>query len=519
MCERVYSPQAANVQARMVITAHLILTSPTSLSNGDTDGLTDIQLRRDEVDGFPLLPGTSLAGALRDYLWQRLPEDSEKNGWGRALVDRLFGSVKEHTSRQSWLFVDDAFGEEKGVEIRDGVSIDSKTRTATEHQKFDYELLAAGTKFQLCFEFWQPADANEQPEQLCQLLALALTALTKGQIHLGGRKRRGFGECIVEDWQVYHYEMSHPAGIIGWLEEDRTQPAKGETIAEKLAVTSLPSLLTRESCCLVATFEIDSSLLIRTTPADANAPDRVHLRNHAAQPVLSGTSIAGALRARAERITNLLMPKATAKEVVNHLFGPQMKENERVKAKASRLWVREASIKSGIIDRVQSRVKIDRFTGGSYPGALFAQQPVFGGQVTLDLTLQRPTIADVGWLRPHNDDKKYVPRAPDGRKEQVEEAIQQLERAEVGLLLLLLKDLWTGDLPLGGEASVGRGRLKGKCAKLSWRGQEWELEAALPAEDANDSTKRLRISGSRETLEAAVKTLATIRTLAKEESS
>jgi hypothetical protein len=42
----------------------------------------------------------------------------------------------------------------------------------------------------------------------------------------------------------------------------------------------------------------------------------------------------------------------------------------------------------------------------------------------------------------------------------------------VGLVLLLLKDLWTGDLPLGGEISVGRGRLKGKQATLTWKRQD-----------------------------------------------
>jgi len=47
----------------------------------------------------------------------------------------------------------------------------------------------------------------------------------------------------------------------------------------------------------------------------------------------------------------------------------------------------------------------------------------------------------------------------------------------VGLLLLLLKDLWTGDLPLGGESSVGRGRLKGKTASLVYSGRgKWVIE-------------------------------------------
>jgi len=52
-----------------------------------------------------------------------------------------------------------------------------------------------------------------------------------------------------------------------------------------------------------------------------------------------------------------------------------------------------------------------------------------------------------------------------------------------GLLLLLLRDLWTGDLPLGGESSVGRGRLKGRSATLAYDGKTWRFAAAPLAED------------------------------------
>jgi hypothetical protein len=49
---------------------------------------------------------------------------------------------------------------------------------------------------------------------------------------------------------------------------------------------------------------------------------------------------------------------------------------------------------------------------------------------------------------------------------------------EVGLMLLLLKDLWTGDLPLGGESSVGRGRLQGVSATITLDDNVWVIEAA-----------------------------------------
>ena len=45
-------------------------------------------------------------------------------------------------------------------------------------------------------------------------------------------------------------------------------------------------------------------------------------------------------------------------------------------------------------------------------------------------------------------------------------SLRQPKPHEVGLLLLLLKDLWTGDLPIGGESGVGRGRLAGLRAEV-----------------------------------------------------
>jgi CRISPR/Cas system CSM-associated protein Csm3 (group 7 of RAMP superfamily) len=149
------------------------------------------------------------------------------------------------------------------------------------------------------------------------------------------------------------------------------------------------------------------------------------------------------LRARALRIANTL--GKDGKTITDKIFGYRRKESDppREPLKASRLWVDETVIQNPL-ELVQSRVKIDRFTGGSYPGALFNEQPVFGqlngeSLVRINLELQQPS------------------------------------RAEAGLLLLLLKDLWTGDLPLGGEISVGRGRLRGERAEVRYNEQTWRL--------------------------------------------
>jgi hypothetical protein len=126
------------------------------------------------------------------------------------------------------------------------------------------------------------------------------------------------------------------------------------------------------------------------------------------------------------------------------MFGKRIAGRED-EPSGSRVLSEESQL-SGTTDWVQQRVKIDRFTGGSFPAALFSEQPAYGGDaatVAVDLTLRKP------------------------------------QDHEIGLLLLVLKDLWSGDVVLGGEGGVGRGRLKGLEATLTHRSaeqvREWQL--------------------------------------------
>jgi len=227
-----------------------------------------------------------------------------------------------------------------------------------------------------------------------------------------------------------------------------------------------------------ALFGIAGSLLIRSSTEDPNAPDMVHLhsqRNGKSQPIISGTSLAGALRGRALRIAKTLSDSPNATSLIDDLFGAEIDEkNKEQVIKASRLWVEESVIENPQ-ELVVSRVKIDRFTGGSFPTALFNEQPVFG----LDETAVQ--------LRLRVDDPTAVDK---------------------GLLLLLLKDLWTEDLPIGGEASVGRGRLRGKCATLvTYKGdtkEENPEELAKTDWQIRQTDGRLEIQGDRTEMETCV---------------
>jgi hypothetical protein len=58
------------------------------------------------------------------------------------------------------------------------------------------------------------------------------------------------------------------------------------------------------------------------------------------------------------------------------------------------------------------------------------------------------------------------------------------EEGEIGLLLLLVKDLLTGDLPVGGTASVGRGVFTGRATLRFPDGFVADLEAGAALPDA-----------------------------------
>lgn len=473
-----------NVSERVLISGLLVLDTPAHFGNGDPAGLTDMTLARDPRDrSVALLTGASIAGALRAYL------RDYAGGYGHRredLSEQLFGRIDNRLSYQSWLMVDDAFSVAAdaaltapvkpipvNVELRDGVAIDAKTRTAEDKKKYDIELLQAGTAFRLGFELLLPADQNG----LLDALAVALRGLQAGEIFLGQRKRRGFGQCQVVRWHVRRYDLQTPQGLIGWLADDVTSGESGTDIMTLLKTGPVQDQ--RTSFRIDATFDLPGSLLIRSGAGLPGEPDMVHLRsmrngaevndtkvNGAEVPILSGTSLAGAIRARALRIANTIWPSDSvqAHYLVDETFGRRIKQSTD-EPTGSRLIVHEAVLQ-GTRALVQNRVKIDRFTGGSYPQALFSQEPAIGGEgASVRIVLElRQRVSD--------------PTA--------------LQRAQIGLLLLVLKDLWTGDLALGGESSVGRGRLQGRKATLTYRKGEkatvWEIEqlearlSATPAE-------------------------------------
>lgn len=498
---RMWSPETSrHIRKRVVVTGTLVLLTPTHFGNGDASGATDMPLLRDARSNKPLLTGASIAGALRAYL--------RDCGLQRA-DEALFGAIKtDDEGLQSALIVDDALGENQAIEMRDGVMLDAGSRTAADDKLFNLETWQAGTRFKLRFELlvsarkrvpkkneWQAYSDSEMlahEQTLKQALATALAGLSNDSITLGARKQRGYGQVSVSNWQVQEFDLRQNAGLLAWLAYDLSADEQKKlrlvppptALSADLAALGEPSTNQRHEFTIAAQFWLDGSVMIRGgSGSDDQGPDSVHLTSHridkkdnrSETPILSGTSIAGALRGRAYKIANTLTPNnKTARQLVEQIFGPDM--SHKRDPFASKLRVDECEINKAQTDWVQTRIRIDRFTGGTIDGALFTEQPVFGigeGETgtTLSLKLRLRNPCD----------------------------------AEIGLLLLLLKDLWTGDLPLGGQISIGRGRLRGISAALTRCGADREKQTWTITAHGKPRSPDIRITaGDAQTLEEFV---------------
>ncbi len=408
--------KSRGIQRRIVVTGTLTLLTPAHFGNGDAEGVTDLSLIRDPLEGRALLTGATIAGALRNYLWEwqyGYQKQYETKEHKNALAIQLFGGVQsDPNGEQSALIVDDALGEYPAIELRDGVRINPITRTAEDDMKYDVELLRGGTTFPLRFELLIAESADENYANCLRFaLATALSGLeTAGEICLGSRKRRGYGECQVTEWTVTDYNLTTTASLIAWLTnsgEPRTCADIHTLLTQSTAQAEMP-IDQRHALHIRADFWLDGSLLIRSSTGEqANGPDAMHLYrlqygSDQRTPVLPGTSVTGALRHRVLRIAQLIQPHAGA-AMINQLFGSDPKHyhakngrsaqhesqsdanvdtaanpQKRRPYTGSKISVRETVIQDAHT-LIQHRIRIDRFTGGVLDNYLFDEAPLFGG--------------------------------------------------------------------------------------------------------------------------------------------
>ncbi|MCZ7664445.1 MAG: RAMP superfamily CRISPR-associated protein [Thermoleophilia bacterium] len=357
------------VVARWTIIGELILETATHLGGGAGD-IADMVLICDARTGGPLLPGTSIAGALRSHLGDVLGGYRSQEDERVAL---LFGGARgSDLGAQSPLIVFDSLGalpDHHASEIRNGVQLDAARGIAEEHKKFDLEVLPPGTSFPMRFDLVVSC-ADEEPDLLALLVA-ALSGFSGGDIALGARRSRGLGAARATRWKATRYELSSREGWLAWLLTDGNAPSAErelddvrEACLRAFGSCALPEVRDRRRRLLVdVDVKATGGLLVRSAPGFPDAPDAAHIRS-AGRSVLPGTSLAGVLRKQALRIARVVRgEKGDGEHWIDRLFGPRMEgiadAGDR-ELRASKLRITE-----GVVEGARARGRLGFASTGS----------------------------------------------------------------------------------------------------------------------------------------------------------
>lgn len=391
---------------RYWVTAKCVTPLRTAGADGDTETVLTT------VDGIPFLQGSSIAGALKH--WLKSTEEAN-------MADALLGSPKQTGS----LIVSDGRFASETRSIRPRLRINPKTGSAASGGKFDLAQVNAGSAFSFtltwlghCEKAYKKTD-KENSELAC--IESMLSALDTGAVCLGGQKSNGFGRVTLTV-KKQTYDMRQEQDRQAWL-EDRDG---GDEI-------SLPRKKTPGTVTFTISGQADSILVKSSYTRQIKDGSYTMNLTEDEIPILPGSSVKGAVRARAALIA---AAAGHSPELVTFLFGREAIQGED-NGQAGQVRFEDVRLDTNNMRKI-SRIRINRFTGGVMRGGLFTEEPLCS-KINMTIT------------------------APDSCPE------------ACALLLYALRDLGLGLYNLGSGGAIGRGYLHVEKISIEAGGQTAEL--------------------------------------------
>ena len=426
---------------KVILEGTLKLDAPLLLGDGAGNMTAarnkDIHVLRN-AEGKAFIPGTSLVGVLRNLLESQSPE----------LVKEIFGDLE---TMQSTVQAEDIVFEKSTPIFRDGVRIDDYKGSAMNGKKYDYEAIERGAEAALRLVFTLRAfhllEGTDKLRDTVKNSIYFLRDRLAAGIHLGANTSKGMGRAHLISPILGHYDFHKNKDVLAWLSSD--QPAAANASIQMSETGTMP-LEAADTFSVSATFALCSSLLVRDYQTSSEGKQIAVMKRSMDVPVIPGSTIKGVLRHRAARILREL---GHNQKLLDNLMGSAGDEDKHDKSMTggrikSRFIVEESYLEENpeqLNEALVTRNRIDRFTGGVMGNALLNTKPLYQKD------------SSVGTVK-------------------IRFAIRHATEAEAGLALFLLKDLWQGKLTLGGETSIGRGRLKGIRAEIQYKKDKFILE-------------------------------------------
>lgn len=470
---------ARNLSSRILVKGTLVAVCPVHVGGVSHDPEIDLALAIDGQGRF-YIPGTSLAGALR--AWMTAAGD-------QTTVNSLWGTLQDdgQPNHASFILVEDAPITGVDAEVRDGVGIDRVLGAAAERMKYDQAILPKETQIPLEMTVELQGSDTDVYEALLKDL---LEALQNKHLRLGASKTRGIGRVELRHLSICQQTLNTADGMLDALR----QQGKGIAIGD---LSTSDSLKPRPRLTLTINWKPIGSLMVKAE-SDGIVVDHLPLvsavdENNLAF-VLPGSSIKGALRTQAERIVRTVKQRETPdSNDLSRRFMEQLEQDSLITA----LFGRAAKVERNgkvrqvghigalAVDDCYAQCNIDsqvwnRITGAKTSEDLYEELKV----VPLPDTQQGFHVAIDRWTGGAADGLLYSTLEPMGIEwETITLTLDfnQLEnnKAEklvaLTLLLLLLRDMMAGRIPLGYGTNRGMGAIAINQIQLTGHDlpQEW----------------------------------------------
>jgi CRISPR/Cas system CSM-associated protein Csm3 (group 7 of RAMP superfamily) len=372
-------------------------------SGGRNEPLQYASVQRDHMQR-PYLPASSLKGAIRQFAFDRLPERKSdllrlfgnidpKLGDMRMGSLTLFGAQCPEAAPASVELPFSGALKRSSAYVTARTAINGASGVADDHKLFHSEAVQAGTLFTL-----RALVLNEQPgsplwrlaEEVFELLARDGFSLGKSRAGGDGRLRIREGSLTSAEWRI--------------SAEGELKSLESKPLAAAVSGGPMPGVETFELVCTGPFLIQDSGAREGHDARDparnkkGSAPQIQAQRSSGNQPLLPGSSVAGALRARAIWLWRKKMLRSGQDiplddpEPVKRLFG--------MTGHMALLHIVQCAISEAEPIDITS-VRLDRFSGAPVDNALFTTRAFLGAKLTLGLILtSRPGF------EPDDDDRK-----------------------------------------------------------------------------------------------------------------
>ena len=243
-------------------------------------------------------------------------------------------------------------------------------------------------------------------------------------IRLGAKTTNGLGEVISDDLVLQYYDFHNICDVKSWLLKH-----DGQCISiPQESVVQKNDLIINMECYF------EETLLIKSIFEQAWETN--------GSLCIPGSSLKGVLRHHVRYILKKL-------HIDNYLerslfgFSDENGESQKGDCVVSEVHLDRASIDSKQVQ--QTRIRIDRFTGGVINGALFQEHP----------------------LRNFQNHHTLFP---------IQITVKDCSKEAAGLFLLLVKDLMTGQITVGANRNIGSGRIRGKNVKIQYLNEHYDID-------------------------------------------